>query len=122
MIDPVIASAPDAEALRRYHEEGYVLLPGLLSPETAATLRDEVMAIMDIIGLGATKLKQTSEYLPDSALDSLINSPNLKNLASALMGGPSSVYLPFTAVKSGGGGGEFHFHQDNQYTRFDGPA
>ena len=25
-------------------------------------------------------------------------------------------------VKSGGGGGQFHVHQDNQYTRFDGPG
>ena len=38
------------------------------------------------------------------------------------MEGPATLYLPFTAVKSGGGGGRFHFHQDNQYTRFDGPG
>jgi 2-oxoglutarate-dependent dioxygenase len=38
------------------------------------------------------------------------------------MGGVAALYLPFTAVNSGGGGGRFHFHQDNQYTRFDGPG
>ena len=37
------------------------------------------------------------------------------------MDGPARIYLPFTAVKSSGGG-RFHFHQDNQYTRFDGPG
>ena len=34
------------------------------------------------------------------------------------MGGDSTLYLPFTAVK-GVGGGTFHFHQDNNYTHFD---
>jgi 2-oxoglutarate-dependent dioxygenase len=38
------------------------------------------------------------------------------------MGGPSSLYMPFTAMKNGGGAGRFHFHQDNQYTKFDGPG
>ncbi len=38
------------------------------------------------------------------------------------MQGSATLYLPFTAVKNGGGGGKFHFHQDNQYTRFDGPG
>lgn len=50
-----------------------------------------------------------------------MNSGNLKDLAEQLLGGPSSVYLPFTAVK-GRGGGQFHFHQDNNYTHFDGPG
>ena len=98
------------------------MLPGILSPIEAAALRDEVMGIMETIGLGTSKLIQTSEYLAGSALDGLVNSPNLKSVASAQMGGTSSVYLPFTAVKSGNGGVEFNFHQDNQYSRFDGPG
>ncbi|WP_410967255.1 phytanoyl-CoA dioxygenase family protein, partial [Salmonella sp. SAL4436] len=57
-----------------------------------------------------------------SNVDALVNSPNLRAIASTLMEGPSTLYLPFTAVKSAHGGGEFHFHQDNQYTRFDGPG
>jgi len=120
--DPVTAADVSAEARRIYDEQGYVLLPGLISRDAAEALRREVMGIMDIIGLGQSKLKQTSEYLPGSAIDALVNSPNLRAVASALMGGPSTLYLPFTAVKSGGGGGEFHFHQDNQYTRLDGPG
>ena len=51
----------------------------------------------------------------------LINSEDLRDVASQLLGGRAHVYLPFTAVKSTGGG-RFHFHQDNQYTRFDGPG
>jgi 2-oxoglutarate-dependent dioxygenase len=110
------------EEIRFYQDEGYLILRRLITPEASEILREEVMQIMDIIGLGQTKLKQSGEYLPGSGLDSLVNSPVLLSLAEALMGGPSTLYLPFTAVKSARGGGQFHFHQDNQYTRFDGPG
>jgi 2-oxoglutarate-dependent dioxygenase len=122
IFDPVMPPSELGEITSNYREEGYVLLPGLISPEFAEILRCEVMEIMAVIGLGMSKLRQTSEYLAGTNLDRFINSPNLRAVAAALMEGPSSLYLPFTAVKSGGGGGEFHFHQDNQYTRFDGPG
>ena len=105
-----------------YKEEGYVIIKNLISAQDADLLRREVMDIMNAIGLPMTALRQTTEYLEGSGLDSLINSPRLLALAAELMGGPSTLYMPFTAVKSGGGGGRFHFHQDNNYTRFDGPG
>lgn len=104
--------------VKRYREDGYLLIPGLISSEAAAQLRAEVLEIMAIIGLSNSKLRQTHEYLENSGLDALINSPELKALAEKLMDGPGTVFLPFTAAKSGGGGGRFHFHQDNQYNRF----
>jgi 2-oxoglutarate-dependent dioxygenase len=107
--------------IKFYKEEGYLMIPGLLSDEAANTLRGEVMDIMETIGLSVSKLKQTSEYREGSALDRYVNSANLLNVAAQLMGGPGSLYMPFTAVKSSGGG-RFNFHQDNQYTRLDGPA
>lgn len=110
------------EQLDFYQNEGYVLLPGAITPEVAQALRAEVMDIMDKIGLEMSKLRQTDQYLEGSLLDSFINSPQLLAIAEQLMGGPSSLYLPFTAVKSGGGGGRFHFHQDNQFTTFDAPG
>ena len=110
------------EQLRTYKEEGFVLIKGLIPAEAVQALNHEVMDIMARIGLPFTKLKQTIEYLEDSHLDGLVNNPNLKSIADQVMEGPSSVYLPFTAVKSGGGGGRFHFHQDNQYTRHDAPS
>lgn len=119
---PSDAAAANPEQLRQYRTEGYVLFPGMLAPSRAEALRLEVMGIMDQIGLGVSKLKQTGRYLAGGQIDALVNSPDLRRVASTLMEGPSSVYLPFTAVKSGGGGGRFHFHQDNQYTRFDGPG
>lgn len=117
---------------RFYDSYGYLSLPGLLSPEAAADLAEEVLQVMAGLGISRAalrraasskdKLRQSRQYLAGSQLARLIHSEALNALAAQLMGGPSTVYLPFTAVKSGGGGGEFHFHQDNQYTRFDGPG
>jgi 2-oxoglutarate-dependent dioxygenase len=104
-----------------YRDEGYLPIPRLLRDEEVVPLRAEIIGILDIIGLGKTKLRQTKQYLAGSHLDGLINSANLVMLASRLMEGPSTLHSPFTAVKSPGGS-EFHFHQDNQYTRFDGPG
>lgn len=115
--------------IRFYQAEGYLPLPGLLSPADAQAARDEVIEITRIsAGLtGASqtsrsgqplKLVQSGQYLAGSVLDGMVNSENLRQIASDLLGGPSSLYMPFTAVKSGGGGGRFSFHQDNQYTRF----
>jgi 2-oxoglutarate-dependent dioxygenase len=120
--DPVQPLHLAEQDITRYREEGYLLLPGLLGGQDAAALYDEVLAIMDAIGLPLTKLRQTTEYLAGSRLDAFVNSPRLLALAAQLMEGPSTLYMPFTAVKSARGGGRFHFHQDNQYTRFDGPG
>jgi len=118
--------------IRFYREEGYLYLPGVISPETVAALRDEVLQVLAAGNvwdgqLGQTggakgKLYQSGQYLRNSALDGYINSDGLRSIAGQLMEGPSTLYMPFTAVKAGGGGGTFHFHQDNQYTRFDGPG
>ena len=121
--DPVVAPpALTPDMVTFYQNEGYVLIKGLITPADAEKVKADIMDIMDVIGLGQSKLRQTREYLADTALDGFINSENLREMAGELMGGEASLYLPFTAVKSGGGGGQFHFHQDNQYTRFDGPG
>lgn len=115
-----------------YQAFGYLTLPGLVSIDAAERLAGEVLQVMEGLGLSRAdlsrassskdKLRQSRQYLPGSALERLIHSVGLLRIASRLMGGQSTLYLPFTAVKSGGGGGRFHFHQDNQYTRFDGPG
>lgn len=118
--------------IRFYNAEGYLYLPGLVSREAAADMRAEVIEIMAGLGVSyerlcqtqgsGDKLRQTQQYLAGSKLDQLVNSPQLLDIASQLMQGPSTLYMSFTAVKNGGGGGKFHFHQDNMYTRFDGPG
>ena len=115
-----------------YYAFGYLTLPGLISIDAAERLAEEVLAVMEGLGISRAnlsrassskdKLRQSSQYLAGGALERLIHSERLLRIAARLMGGPSTLYLPFTAVKSGGGGGRFHFHQDNQYTRFDGPG
>ena len=66
-------------------------------------------------------LSQSNKYLKGSLLDQLNNGDELRALVSAFMQGPSSLYLPFTAVK-GPHQGPFKFHQDNNYTLHDGPS
>ena len=122
----------DAKEIRFYEKVGYLGLPGLITKEDAARMADEVLDVMASLGVSrealsrATtskdKLRQSRQYLRGSLLESLVHSEALRSIAGQLMGGTSSLYMPFTAVKSGGGGGRFHFHQDNQYTRFDGPG
>lgn len=109
-----------------YQRYGYLVLPGWVHEDALPGLRDEVYAIMAARGFSrerlnhanetADKLRQASEYLRGSHLDRLINGAGTLRLASCLIGGHAIRYLPFTAVKSGGGGGQFHFHQDNNYT------
>lgn len=121
-----------ANEVRFYADYGYLCLPGLISAGDAGALAEEVLGVMEGLGIGredlrrATtskdKLRQSRQYLAGSQLERLAHSAGLLSVAAQLMGGPSTLYMPFTAVKSGGGGGRFHFHQDNQYTRFDGPG
>ncbi len=115
-----------------YKSYGYLSLAGLLAREMAAALAEEVLQVMEGLGIAREelrsaktskdKLRQSKQYLAHWDLARLVHSEGLRSIASQLMGGSSTLYLPFTAVKSGGGGGRFHFHQDNQYTRFDGPG
>jgi 2-oxoglutarate-dependent dioxygenase len=109
---------PSAAEVKKYKDEGYIVFRNFLSRSTAEQLRREVMEIMDVIGLGHTKLKQTAQYLHGSQLASYIQSDGLQKAAGTLMESPAHLYLPFTAVKSGGGGGKFHFHQDGNYTPY----
>lgn len=128
---PIVPSLQLSDGeIRFYKDEGYLVIPGLLNDAFIELLRVEVLDVM--ASAGATveslrhateakhKLIQSGQYLAGGYLDVFINSPQLLDIASQLLGGPSTLYMPFTAVKSGGGGGRFHFHQDNQYTRHEG--
>lgn len=115
--------------LEFYRREGYLLLPGMIDGEAVERLRTEVFEVLEANGVPrsgldratetADKLRQCPQYLAGSALDELINGEATLAVASRLIGGRAHRYLPFTAVKAGGGGGTMHFHQDNNYTRHD---
>lgn len=112
-----------------YREYGYLTIPGFLTVEVVANLREQVLDVLEANGITraqmdhasdtADKLRQNPQYLAGSLLDELINGANTMAIASQLIGGRAVRYLPFTAVKAGGGGGQFHFHQDNNYTQHD---
>lgn len=129
-MDQIVAplTLTDSE-VRFYQEMGYLPLPGLVRAGAIELLRAEVFAVLEAHGIGrdalghasttADKLRQVSRYVAGSALDALINGDTTLAIASQLIGGRAIRYLPFTAVKAGGGGGPFHLHQDNNYTRHD---
>ncbi|MEZ4662297.1 MAG: phytanoyl-CoA dioxygenase family protein [Caldilineaceae bacterium] len=112
-----------------YQEQGYLLIPNLIEPAVVDELREAVLDVLEANGIPraqldhasstADKLRQNPQYVKDSLLDELINGEAMMALASRLIGGRAVRYLPFTAVKAGGGGGQFHFHQDNNYTQHD---
>jgi hypothetical protein len=115
--------------LHFYQAYGYLTIPGLLAEDVVVPLREQVLDVLEANGINraqmdhasatADKLRQNPQYLAGSRLDDLINGPQMLALASQLIGGRAVRYLPFTAVKAGGGGGQFHFHQDNNYTQHD---
>ena len=116
------------QEVRFYDSEGYLVVPGFIAPAAVDRLHDETMEVMEqCLGLSsdalstasgkADKLRQCGQYVAGSALDALINGPATLHLASQLLRGEARVYMPFTAVKAGRGGGTFHMHQDNSYTR-----
>lgn len=124
---PVSPKALQESDLQEYRQMGYLVIPKLVDEEYLGAMREEVLYILEAKGCSekdlyessgkSGKLIQSSQYLRGSLLDQLINGDATLGLASQLIGGQALRYLPFTAVKSAGGGGQFHFHQDNNYTQ-----
>lgn len=109
--------------LKIYKRQGFLVIPGLLDPEKVGAIRSEILRNVRLAcGDRPSKLAQTGQYLKDSLLDEMINSENALSIVEQLLEGKSTLYMPFSAVKSSKIGGQFHFHQDNQYTYLDGPA
>jgi phytanoyl-CoA hydroxylase len=130
--DPAKAIDITEQEVRFYENEGYIVLPCLLDVITAGRIRDEVLDLAAGEGVSreslskatssGDKLRQFGKLYEGSLIEAMVFSSNILAIAAKIMRGPSTTYLPFTAVKSGGGGGSFHFHQDNQYTRHEGPS
>ena len=112
---------PTPGELAEFHARGFVILRGVVKPTALTAMHDEVLDVVRARNLDQKYLGQSSEYLADGMLDAWNNGGHLQALAEAFLGGPSRLYLPFTAVK-GPHQGRFTFHQDNQYTTLRGPT
>ena len=118
----------DAE-VKFYKDQGFLPLPNFLRADAVAAVRGDIEQVLEAHGLTADrlsrssdskdKLQQFNQYLAGSALDELINGERTRAVAGRLIGGNAHRYLPFTAVKAGGGGSTFDYHQDNNYTQHD---
>jgi 2-oxoglutarate-dependent dioxygenase len=110
-----------------YKEQGYLVMPGFVNPDHVKQLKEECFEVLEAEGVNRQKLQKASEtadklrntniYYEGSGLDELINGERSLHIASRLIGGKAYRYFPFAVVKSAGGGGNFHFHQDNNYTQ-----
>ena len=114
-------TAINQHSVETYAKEGYVIIRNLIQPEYIQALYDDVLNVLASKNMPDSYLAQSSEYLKDSALDPLNNGTELQQMISTLLGGESSLYLPFTAVK-GPHQGPFKFHQDNNYTKHEGES
>ena len=121
LADPLIRSTLTQHELAIYHERGWVVARGLLSRLAVEATTADVRAVLAARNMADSFLAQSSEYLAGSPIHRLVASPSLFTIAAQAMAGPAHLYMPFTAVK-GPGQGEFTFHQDGQYTPFDGPG
>lgn len=125
--EPVRPITLDEDDRAFYTHYGYLPLPGFLHQQATEAMHDETLSVLEhACGISRTdlqqsqtsadKLRQCGQYLENSVIDQVINSPHTLSIASYLIGGKAIRYSPFTAVKAGGGGGAFHMHQDNNYT------
>lgn len=121
LADPLVRATLTADELAHYHEHGWVLARGLLDRGAVTATAADVLAVLAARNMADSYLAQSSEYLAGSPLHRLVASPRLHAIAGQVMEGMAHLYMPFTAVK-GPGQGEFTFHQDGQYTPFDGPG
>lgn len=113
----------DKQDLWFFKKYGYLLLPNCIEADLTQKIKEEIQFITNSAhGQKTGKLIQTTQYLKDMALNDLINSPNLTSVVESILNNKACIYMPFTAIKSANGGGDFHFHQDNQYTCLDKPA
>jgi len=127
-LQPVVRPIRLAPAeVQFYKNEGYLVIGGLIDSDTAADLREEIIDVvcqahgvtrqqLNHASGKADKLRQSAQYLEGSKLHALIHGREILGVASQLIEGQAIMYSPFTAIKAGGGGGTFHFHQDNNYT------
>ena len=87
-----------SKEIRFYDTYGYLCLPGLISREAAAELAEEVLQVMEGLGISRgvlrearsskDKLRQTRQYLAGTNLDRLINSEGLNLVGGATDGRP----------------------------------
>lgn len=119
--DPVRPTTPEQTWLADYAARGYGVLRGLLPPARCAALAADVQAVLAARNEPDSFLAQSGEFLAGSPIHHLVGSASLRRLVEGILGGAAHLYMGFTAVK-GPRQGEFTFHQDGQYTPFDGPG
>jgi len=120
-VTPVPALAPQHVAA--YHDEGYVLLPGLLSDEEVTLLRETAQSDQAIAEHSYELRDATGRltrlalwYTPgDDVFGLLSRSDRLVTAVETLLGGPVGHYHSKVMQKAPRTGGAWEWHQDYAY-------
>jgi hypothetical protein len=115
--------------LEDFARDGYLIIPGMLSPDAVANLdrwTDEIVAMPEIPGThmvyyedhmdgsGARVLSRIENFCPyHTALDQLLRGPMVLSLVQALLDDTPNLFKDKINFKLPGGGG-FEAHQDVQ--------
>lgn len=130
-LDPsgFVISETDPQALKQYHEQGYVVFPGLLGDELTRELRD-VMARVEASAVGLTEDNAVFDFEPDHTPETpriqrikkpnrvdpffraLAANPRIMGLVSQLIGPNIRLNHAKINMKSARVGSSLEWHQD----------
>lgn len=125
IVDP--DSTTPEEAVEMANKHGMTIYPNLLTPETAAAMREYVLkknyalAEDEAIWLISNKQRWSFAIGADDdpsvppVLQEIANNESFKNAINELMGDDPAM-VEFTAITSAYGAGDQHWHADNDYT------
>ncbi|WP_329125523.1 phytanoyl-CoA dioxygenase family protein [Streptomyces sp. NBC_01465] len=111
-------SSPSEEQIAGYRENGFVHLPGVITPEEAERYRKAALAARERIsdhfdGQAFTQLLQL--WQQDETLRGLTLHPDLARIATRLAGIPLRLWHDQLLIKEPHNGAATEFHQDQPY-------
>src|SRR3954447_24416685 len=113
---------PTDEQIEHFYREGYLLLPGLVSPSRARAVLEAAPGDLQTDGRWRALVFNHDDPRQDAPVHQLLVEPAVVEAVEALFAGPARVWYGMFAVVPASGGHGLPWHQDNQYTRLLGPA
>src|SRR5262245_43621791 len=114
--------APTEEQIEHFYREGYLLLPGLVSPDRVQAVLEAAPADLRVDGRWRALVFTHDDPGQDAPVHQLLVEPAVIEAVEAVSAGPARVWYGMLAVVPANGGHGLPWHQDNQYTQLLGPA
>lgn len=110
------------EQIEHFYREGYLLLPGLVSPDRVQAVLEAAPADLRVEGRWRAVVFNHDDPQQDAPVHQLLVEPAVIEAVEAVFAGPARVWYGMFAVVPANGGHGLPWHQDNQYTQLLGPA